>query len=516
MIRIATLALVLSLVASSLHAQLFPDRYRTEVFPNVTITSNVLFSTGVPQPEPGGGFYEFVTGYPLNADESDTSPRNLYMDIYEPTGDTLAERPLILIAFGGGFLSGSRSHWSMVELATQLARRGFVTACIDYRLGMNIFDEDLSKRAVYRAVQDGRSAVRFFRADAATSNQYRIDPEKVFIGGHSSGAFVALHNLYMDKDVERPASTRLWYHDGDWLPDLGPLDEVGNNVGYDGHANAAFNLAGALGFTSFIEGGEIEDVVMFHSTDDGTVPYYSGEPFSNISYLVIGSDLPIVYGSDSIRARAEQTGLNYQFYSYADRGHGVHEDGDSDLYSDIVPGIADFLHTYHLKPQAIEWAADTVACDTQQIYDYSVMESDGKYWDWQMAGGEFSMRDSSMNSVSVHWQLPAGSHQISVTPYSKHKARGDAYTQSIFVTETTTNAYMPTVSGAWTVGSNWSLGMVPMACQHVHVPAQNTPVIIDASDPLIGLQKRILSLGLGNGVELHLNNGNRLHITDQD
>ena len=171
---------ILTSIAAS--AQSLPNRYQEDVFDTWTETSEVLFSTDVPQPVPVGGFYEWLTGYPLNVDEFETTDEDLYMDIFQPDGDTLSMRPLIIICFGGGFLTGSKDHWSIRLLAEQLARRGFVTATIDYRLGMNIFDSDLSNRAVYRGLQDGRSAVRFFRADAAGSNIYKIDPDQIFIG----------------------------------------------------------------------------------------------------------------------------------------------------------------------------------------------------------------------------------------------------------------------------------------------------------------------------------------------
>jgi acetyl esterase/lipase len=151
------------LAVAYLGGQDLPNRYLEPIFTQVDETSQVLFSSQVPQPRPGGGFYEWLTGYPLNADESDLQNVDLYMDIFEPSGDTLDQRPLIILCFGGGFLSGSKDHWSIRLLAQELAKRGFVTATMDYRLGMNIFDRFLAMRAVYRGVQDGRSAVRFFR-----------------------------------------------------------------------------------------------------------------------------------------------------------------------------------------------------------------------------------------------------------------------------------------------------------------------------------------------------------------
>lgn len=87
---------------------------------------------------------------------------------------------------------------------------------------------------------------------------------------------------------------------------------------------------------------------MFHSTDDGTVPYNSGQPFGNVSGLIIGFDLPVVYGSLPMKQRADIIQLQNKFNSYTNRGHSVHEATSMSLYSDIVPEISNwFLASYY-------------------------------------------------------------------------------------------------------------------------------------------------------------------------
>lgn len=363
-----------------IQAQPPTNRYNEALFANVTETTNILFSTNVPQPRPGGGFYETLTGLPINVKEYDTQNVNLRMNIFQPTGDTLTTRPLIIIAFGGGFVDGSKDHWSMRLLAQNLAKRGYVTALIDYRLGMNIFDEDLSKRAVYRGVQDGRSAVRFFKADAAGSNTYRVDPNNIYIGGHSSGAFIGIHNAYLDKEIERPLSTYAWTQSCGFLglstctcPNLLCLDCVGNNTTQNGAAKAVFSLAGAVGELTFMETANDPNIVMFHSSDDGTVPYNSGQPFSDLSWAVVGFDLPIVYGSNQMNIRANTLGMNKQFYPYTTRGHSVHENGSTALYTNIVPDISDFFFVQLLKPvtHTITGALSVCASNPTRTYYYT-------------------------------------------------------------------------------------------------------------------------------------------------
>ncbi len=487
--------------------QLLPNRYNESIFTNIQKT-NVLFSTGVPQPVPGGGFYELITGYPLNAREYQTTNENLTMDIYQPIGDTICARPVIIICFGGGFLTGSRNHWSIVLLAEELAKRGFVTAAIDYRLGMNMFDSSLVKRAVYRGLQDGRSAVRFFRADAATTNTYDIDPDQIFIGGHSAGAFIALHNAYLDTEIERPLSTYAGFQGNNPIPDLLELDAVGDNLGHSGHASAIFSLAGAVGSTGFLESAGDPPVIMFHSTDDGTVPYYSGEPFGDVSGLIVGSELPIVFGSGPISARASSLGLPHHLNSYATRGHGVHENGSTSLYPDIVPGISDWFYQQKLKPPIHNLSGPINVCRLDPIQTYQVEANLATYYDWQIIGGAFIQHSPASNEVIVSWDETAGNHQLLVTPYSCHGARGNQIQLDINIVTSSTNQWTAG-SGNWQDPGNWSTNQIPDPCNHVVFPSSPSGYEINVPP---GMQIQIKSMTTNDQVKIVVGAGASLNI----
>ena len=185
-------------------AQQLPNRYIDEITQNLQVTKDIPFSTNIPTVKITNLFgYKFA-----NEETYGEKTVTLKMDIFEPETDDLMTRPVLIFAFGGGFVTGKRNEESIVKLCEAFARRGFVTASIDYRLGMNIGDEELAKRAVYRALQDGRSAVRFFRKNAT---KYNVDPNQIYISGHSAGAFLAYHTAYLDKESERPASTRDYF-----------------------------------------------------------------------------------------------------------------------------------------------------------------------------------------------------------------------------------------------------------------------------------------------------------------
>ena len=147
-------------------------RYYTELFPTVTVTSAVPFGSNT----------NFLG-----------TPTNLSMDIYEPTGDTETDRPLIVWAHGGSFIGGSRTDADVVALANAFAKRGFVCVSIDYRTGMWPIDSVNAVKAVLRASQDMKASIRYFYQDKQTTNTYKIDTNNIINGGSSAGAVTALH-----------------------------------------------------------------------------------------------------------------------------------------------------------------------------------------------------------------------------------------------------------------------------------------------------------------------------------
>lgn len=513
--RQKTIIFLYLIFASSLLAQPPANRYTSALFANVTEATNVLFSTNVPQPNPGGGFYEALTGFPLNVDEFSTTNVNLSMNIFRPTGDTLSKRPVIIICFGGGFITGSKDHWSMRLLAIELAKRGFVTAVIDYRLGMNIFDEDLSKRAVYRGVQDGRSAVRFFKADAAGANIYKVDPNQIYIGGHSAGAFIATHNAYLDKEAERPASTYTWTQGCGLFntsictcPDQGCLDCVGNNTSYSGHARAIFSLAGAVGDLNYMETANDPICVLFHSSDDDTVPYNSGQPFGSVSGWIVGFDLPICYGSNLMSQRATTINLPKQFYPYTNRGHNVHEETASTLYSNIVPNISQWFFDKLLKPIDHAVTGKTSVCTGDLVQTYHTIPGQAKYYLWEVTGGQFISMNPSSNQVTVSWNASAPVHTLKLTPYSIWDGKGNTTTKNINVASSFQNSWL-VQNGNWNNDQNWSLIQVPDYCHNVVIGPASNPRIIDIP---ANLTYAIKSLNLGSNATLNLNQNSQLFI----
>ncbi|GAB3586773.1 alpha/beta hydrolase fold domain-containing protein [Hymenobacter daeguensis] len=250
-------------------------RYFQPIFAGVSVTAGVVYGTAT------GVF----------------GPQQLLMDVYQPTGDVATERPVIIFAHQGGFVTGSRSESYMTTVCAQFARLGYVTASIDYRLNPLIVftptDTTAVSRAAIQAMQDMRAAVRFFREDAATANTYRVSPGRIVVGGASAGGFMALEVGYLDKPGEVTSDVN--------LTALGGIEGSSGHPGYNSFPLAVLNLSGATNPPGIIEAGNAP-LYSAHGTADAVVPYFKGR---------VGAGLPpkYVFGSGLLNPFASSVGV---------------------------------------------------------------------------------------------------------------------------------------------------------------------------------------------------------------
>lgn len=239
--------------------------------------------------------------------------QNLKMDIYEPVGDTHEQRPVIVFAFGGSFIVGSRG--TMAGYCEQFAKKGYVAVTIDYRLGFTSTNEAGLAGAVVRAMGDMKAAIRYFREDAANDNVYKIHPDYILVGGYSAGAIVALHTAYMDMDDDLSTAV------SGVISDNGGIDgNTGDstNQSYSSEVFAVYNLSGALQKKEYIDADETEPLVSYHGTSDSTVPYNHG----------LANNLSVVDGSGLLHEEAALHGLPNYLKTIDGGGH-------SDIHNDV-------------------------------------------------------------------------------------------------------------------------------------------------------------------------------------
>ncbi len=240
------------LLAGKTNAQCLTGRYiDTTTFPNITKTT-VTYST----------------------------PYNLKMDIFQPTGDVETKRPLIILAHGGAFYSGNKSNdITITRLCSLFCKRGYVTASIDYRLTspLNMADSALAITEVIQALSDGKAAVRYFLLDNMGPNLYRIDTNRIFAGGNSAGAVLFMHLGYIQDSTECPN-----YIQNAMTANGGFEGNSGNPIpGYKTHIRAVINLAGGLNTTSFVSMHDTGSVNA-QGDLDSTVPYTCFHALNNV------------------------------------------------------------------------------------------------------------------------------------------------------------------------------------------------------------------------------------------
>jgi acetyl esterase len=105
----------------------------------------------------------------------------LNLHVFTPPGHQPGQsRPAIVFFFGGGWSSGSASHFH--PQCEYLASRGIVAVSAEYRV------KNLHGTTPQECVKDGKSAIRYLRQNAAALG---IDPDRIAAGGGSAGGHVA-------------------------------------------------------------------------------------------------------------------------------------------------------------------------------------------------------------------------------------------------------------------------------------------------------------------------------------
>ena len=145
-------------------------------------------------------------GYPEKTGEME-----LKLDLYRPVASNqLPETlPAMVFVFGGGYKKGSKSIGYIRNLCEHYAKRGYVTATIDYRLiqhNASAVSNPLPSppgleqmgRVVTAAVQDTASSIRWLKDNA---ERLKIDPHRIGVGGVSAGALNALFVGHAEADV---------------------------------------------------------------------------------------------------------------------------------------------------------------------------------------------------------------------------------------------------------------------------------------------------------------------------
>lgn len=301
-----TLVFLLFLIISEFS---FSQRYYNEVFDSVKVDYDVIYGSSVTQ-----------AGVRMD----------LKVDIFQPVGDTVKQRPLVLLAHGGFFLYGDKNwFWPICE---ELASHGFVAASMQYRLIDDINGDSVwtPKRAVIDAVYDMKAAVRFFHKDVVEENIYRIDPENIFIGGYSAGAITSLHYAYATTpdDILMMGGIEMIKY----IRENNGVEGNSGNPGYSEKVKGVINIAGSL-FRALLVDENEPILFSVHGTSDDIVPYEVG---------LAGGTLVRTEGSVLIHQRAKKVGLKNHLKTLSGKDHAGFWYCE-DCFSEMVNFVSDNL-----------------------------------------------------------------------------------------------------------------------------------------------------------------------------
>ncbi len=236
-------------------------------------------------------------------------PQWLELDVYTPAFDNAVNRPCIVYMHGGAFVAGDKRLPEAVDFCNYFARKGYVTVSIGYRLGAlePTKSEDMI-RAVIRALQDARGAVRFMRKRAV---HFKINPNKIYFAGYSAGAVTGLHLAYLDKAEEFAQIA-----DPEILNQMGGINSASGN-----YASASWKVAGVIAYSGavarrdWIETGDAP-VIAVHGALDDIVPYDTDEPLFGIVQPPLVMD-----GSGRYVYAAREVGVCADLLTFSTEGH---------------------------------------------------------------------------------------------------------------------------------------------------------------------------------------------------
>jgi acetyl esterase/lipase len=198
-------------------------------------------------PAMDSGAVQLGNGVPYGA-----GPRKV-LDVYAPQNPT-GPAPVLFFIYGGGWDHGDRGDYQFVGRA--FASRGFVVVIPDYRLYPQVKYPDF--------LNDNAEAMRWVQDNIA---KYGGDTSRVFIAGHSAGAYNAIM-LALDNS---------YFHD----------------AGVTLSIRAVAGLSGPYDFYPF-EYAEVEDSFGSAPNPEGTQPVNLVGPDDPPIFLAAGTHDPIV------------------------------------------------------------------------------------------------------------------------------------------------------------------------------------------------------------------------------
>ena len=229
------------------------------------------------------------------------------LDVYLPQ-DGVAKHPSVILIHGGGWFAGDKGQYK--DLATELAKAGFVAFSLNYRLA--------PKFQYPAALDDVQHAVRWVRAHAT---EYTVDGDRLGALGDSAGAHLAAF--------------------------LGLRDTRDNSdktlAGFSSRVKCVVDLYPPTDFTGSPEAAKINPagLAMLQSffgkkPEDAPDLYKDGSPITFVDksaspFLIFHGDadkLVPIEQSKHLHDALKKVNVESTFVIFANEGHGFQKPGD--------------------------------------------------------------------------------------------------------------------------------------------------------------------------------------------
>ena len=196
--------------------------------------------------------------------------------IFEPAAKATQPLPAIVFFFGGGWISGSPTHFE--PQSRHLASRGMIAIVADYR----VKSRQDAKPA--DCVSDAKACVRWVRANAA---RLGIDPNRIAVGGGSAGGHLAasvatlpgLDTAKDDKSVSCLPNALVLFNPGTAMAPFPGLDLKGFGADLDKEKFGCEPTE--ISPIHHVKKG-VPPTIIFHGKADTTVPYSTVEKFTEV------------------------------------------------------------------------------------------------------------------------------------------------------------------------------------------------------------------------------------------
>jgi acetyl esterase/lipase len=230
------------------------------------------------------------------------------LDVYTPQNPIAGGAPVVMFLYGGAWKAGDKFEYEFVGRA--LASQGFVTVIPDYRLYPEV---------TYPAfLEDAAKALKWIEDNIA---EYHGDPQRVFLAGHSAGAYNAVM-LALDQSFSR---------------------EYGVTIPINGVAG----ISGPYDFYPF-EYDEVRNTFGGAANPEGTQPVNLVTPEAPPMLLLSGTTDPIVrvQNSEHLAAALKKQGVWVTEKYYDGFGHMEPVIAMGALWRWRMPVLADIVEFF--------------------------------------------------------------------------------------------------------------------------------------------------------------------------